>query len=55
LTEDSPHEIPVAKALVTLTSRRAAETTATTEDVDLSFRRLSLFEPLLIGRVINAN
>jgi (E)-4-hydroxy-3-methylbut-2-enyl-diphosphate synthase len=37
LTEDSPHEIPVAKALVTLTSRRAAETAATTEDVDLSF------------------
>ena len=37
LTEDSPHEIPVAKALVNLTSRRAAETAATTEDVDLSF------------------
>jgi len=25
------------------------------EDVDLSFRRLSLFESLLIGRAINAN
>ncbi len=37
LTEDSPHEIPVARALVNLTSRRAAETAATTEDVDLSF------------------
>jgi (E)-4-hydroxy-3-methylbut-2-enyl-diphosphate synthase len=37
LTEDSPHEIPVAKALVNSTSRRAAETAATTEDVDLSF------------------
>ena len=37
LTEDSPHEIPVAKALVNLTSRRAAETAAITEDVDLSF------------------
>src|SRR5438067_6382106 len=37
LTEDSPHEIPVAKALVNLTSRRAAETAATTEDVELSF------------------
>ena len=37
LTEDSPHEIPVAKALVNLTSRRAAETAAATEDVDLSF------------------
>jgi len=37
LTEDSPHEIPVAKALVNLISRRAAETAATTEDVDLSF------------------
>src|SRR2546422_11135687 len=37
LTEDSPQEIPVAKALVNLTSRRAAETAATTEDVDLSF------------------
>src|SRR6266566_2266863 len=37
LTEDSPHEIPVARALVNLTSRRAAGTAATTEDVDLSF------------------
>jgi len=37
LTEDSPHEIPVAKALVNLTSCRTAETAATTEDVDLSF------------------
>src|SRR5437899_456669 len=37
LTEDSPHEIPVARALANLTSRRAAETAATTEDVDLSF------------------
>src|SRR5205807_2080622 len=36
LTEDSPHEIPVAKALVNLTSRRAAETASTTEDVDRS-------------------
>jgi (E)-4-hydroxy-3-methylbut-2-enyl-diphosphate synthase len=37
LTEDSPHEIPVAKALANLTSRRAAETAATTEDIELSF------------------
>jgi len=37
LTEDSPHEIPVARALANLTSRSAAETAATTEDVDLSF------------------
>src|SRR5213082_696234 len=37
LTEDSPHEIPVARALANLTSRRAAETAAITEDVDLSF------------------
>ena len=37
LTEDSPHEIPVAKALANLTSRSAAETAATTEDVELSF------------------
>ena len=37
LTEDSPHEIPVAKALANLTSHTGAETAATTEDVDLSF------------------
>jgi (E)-4-hydroxy-3-methylbut-2-enyl-diphosphate synthase len=37
LTEDSPHEIPVARALANLTSRSAAETAATTEDVELSF------------------
>src|SRR6266481_2066563 len=37
LTEDSPHEIPVARALANLTSRSAAETSATTEDVELSF------------------
>src|SRR5438445_646827 len=37
LTEDSPHEIPVARALANLTTRRAAETAAITEDVDLSF------------------
>jgi (E)-4-hydroxy-3-methylbut-2-enyl-diphosphate synthase len=46
LTEDSPHEIPVAKALVGLTStvaagvppaQKAADTAATTKDVDLSF------------------
>src|SRR5438874_8113528 len=36
LTEDSPHEIPVARALVEMT-KRAAETAAATEDVDLSF------------------
>ena len=37
LTEDSPHEIPVARALVE-TTNSAAETAATTEeDVDLSF------------------
>jgi len=37
LTEDSPHEIPVARALANLTSRSAAETAATAEDVELSF------------------
>jgi (E)-4-hydroxy-3-methylbut-2-enyl-diphosphate synthase len=46
LTEDSPHEIPVATALVGLTSavaagvspaQKAADTAATTKDVDLSF------------------
>src|SRR5213079_2120862 len=46
LTEDSPHEIPVARALAGMTStvaagvlpaKKAAETAATTEDVDLSF------------------
>src|SRR5436189_61949 len=37
LTEDSPHEIPVARALANLTSRSAAETAATTEDIELSF------------------
>src|ERR1700720_840690 len=37
LTEDSPHEIPVARALANLMSRSAAETAATTEDVELSF------------------
>src|SRR5213592_4414586 len=37
LTEDSPHEIPVARALVGMTSRSAAETAATTEDIELSF------------------
>src|SRR5437667_3217023 len=46
LTEDSPHEIPVAKALAGMTStvaagvspaKKAAETAAITEDVDLSF------------------
>src|SRR5438309_1165169 len=46
LTEDSPHEIPVARAIVEMTStvaagvspaKKAAETAATTEDVDLSF------------------
>src|SRR6184192_2623510 len=37
LTEDSPHEIPVARALANLTSRRAAKTAAITEDVDVSF------------------
>ncbi len=37
LTEDSPHEIPVAKALVEMASRRADETAASTRDVDLSF------------------
>jgi (E)-4-hydroxy-3-methylbut-2-enyl-diphosphate synthase len=37
LTEDSPHEIPVAKALANLTSHTGAETAAATEDVDLSF------------------
>src|SRR5947209_401976 len=37
LTEDSPHEIPVAQALVELATK-AGETPATTEDdVDLSF------------------
>src|SRR5437763_3713054 len=36
LTEDSPHEIPVARALVEMT-KRAAETAAATEDVELSF------------------
>src|SRR5438067_715379 len=37
LTEDSPHEIPVARALVDLATK-AGETPATTEeDVDLSF------------------
>jgi len=46
LTEDSPHEIPVARAIVEMTStvaagvspaKKAAETAAITEDVDLSF------------------
>src|SRR5947207_210454 len=47
LTEDSPHEIPVARAIVEMTStvaagvspaKKAAETAATTEDdIDLSF------------------
>src|SRR6266436_867235 len=37
LTEESIHEIPVAKELVALTSAVAAETAATTEDVELSF------------------
>jgi (E)-4-hydroxy-3-methylbut-2-enyl-diphosphate synthase len=46
LTEDSPHEIPVARAIVEMTStvaagvspaKKAAETAATTEDVELSF------------------
>src|SRR2546423_5087421 len=36
LTEDSPHEIPVARALVEMT-KKAAETKAAKEDVDLSF------------------
>jgi (E)-4-hydroxy-3-methylbut-2-enyl-diphosphate synthase len=37
LTEDSPHEIPVAKALIEM-ARKAGETPAATEeDVDLSF------------------
>src|SRR5256886_14840879 len=36
LTEDSPHEIPVARALVDMT-KKAAKTKATKEDVDLSF------------------
>src|ERR1700675_3037690 len=41
LTEDSPHEIPVARALAAMvektTTNGAAETAATTEDVELSF------------------
>src|SRR5438128_10375282 len=46
LTEDSPHEIPVARAIVEMTStvaagvspaKKVAETAATTEDVELSF------------------
>src|SRR5213595_1530103 len=37
LTEDSPHEIPVAQALVGMLKKKAAETAAITEDVDLSF------------------
>jgi (E)-4-hydroxy-3-methylbut-2-enyl-diphosphate synthase len=36
LTEDSPHEIPVARAMVDLATK-AAETAAAPEDVDLSF------------------
>ena len=37
LTEDSPHEIPVAKALVDLATKAAEATTSTKENVDLSF------------------
>ena len=46
LTEDSPHEIPVARAIVEMTftvaagvspAKKAAETAATTEDIELSF------------------
>src|SRR5438309_2867247 len=41
LTEDSPHEIPVARALAAMVEKKtlsvAAETAATPEDVDLSF------------------
>src|SRR5438270_2507550 len=41
LTEDSPHEIRVARALAAMVEKKtpsvAAETAATTEDVDLSF------------------
>ena len=37
LTEDSPHEIPVARALVDLATKAADKSAATTEDVDLPF------------------
>ena len=37
LTEDSPHEIPVARALVDLATKVAETAAATEEDVDLSF------------------
>jgi len=37
LTEDSPHEIPVARALVELATKAAKTATLTKEDVDLSF------------------
>ncbi|MFN2541072.1 MAG: (E)-4-hydroxy-3-methylbut-2-enyl-diphosphate synthase [Chthoniobacterales bacterium] len=40
LTEDSPHEIPVGRALVAMvekTTQKTAGTAVTTEDVDLSF------------------
>jgi (E)-4-hydroxy-3-methylbut-2-enyl-diphosphate synthase len=37
LTEDSPHEIPVARALVDLATKAAETAAATEEDVDLSF------------------
>jgi (E)-4-hydroxy-3-methylbut-2-enyl-diphosphate synthase len=37
LTEDSPHEIPVARALVDLAGNAAGTAAATEEDVDLSF------------------
>jgi (E)-4-hydroxy-3-methylbut-2-enyl-diphosphate synthase len=37
LTEDSPHEIPVARALVELATKAARSATSTKEDIDLSF------------------
>jgi (E)-4-hydroxy-3-methylbut-2-enyl-diphosphate synthase len=37
LTEDSPHEIPVARALVDLATKAAETAAATMEDVDLLF------------------
>ena len=37
LTEDSPHEIPVARALVDLATKAAETAAATEENVDLSF------------------